>query len=70
MFSWQALAALGLKSGGTIQQRAERLFLTKVGIVLLPCMGLVSLGMKKIQWASPLFLVSYLIINLLVREGL
>jgi len=58
MFSWQALAALGLKSGGTIQQRAERLFLTKVGIVLLPCMGFVSLGMKKIQWASPLFLVS------------
>jgi splicing factor 3A subunit 3 len=49
MFSWQALAALGLKSGGTIQQRAERLFLTKVGIVLLPCMGFVSLGMKKIQ---------------------
>jgi splicing factor 3A subunit 3 len=25
----QALAALGLKSGGTVQQRAERLFLTK-----------------------------------------
>lgn len=28
----QALAALGLKSGGTVQQRAERLFLTKVCI--------------------------------------
>jgi hypothetical protein len=28
----QALAALGLKSGGTVQQRAERLFLTKVRI--------------------------------------
>ncbi len=27
---WQALAALGLKTGGTVQQRAERLFLTKV----------------------------------------
>ncbi|KAJ0042765.1 hypothetical protein Pint_17711 [Pistacia integerrima] len=26
----EALAALGLKSGGTVQQRAERLFLTKV----------------------------------------
>jgi len=26
----QALAALGLKTGGTVQQRAERLFLTKV----------------------------------------
>ncbi|KAL4603682.1 hypothetical protein ACB092_10G141700 [Castanea dentata] len=24
-----ALAALGLKTGGTVQQRAERLFLTK-----------------------------------------
>lgn len=30
IFSWQALAALGLKTGGTVQQRAERLFLTKV----------------------------------------
>ncbi|KAF4385108.1 hypothetical protein F8388_014241 [Cannabis sativa] len=28
-FSGEALAALGLKSGGTVQQRAERLFLTK-----------------------------------------
>ncbi|KAE8077717.1 hypothetical protein FH972_016252 [Carpinus fangiana] len=28
-FSGEALAALGLKAGGTIQQRAERLFLTK-----------------------------------------
>ncbi|OIV96822.1 hypothetical protein TanjilG_08683 [Lupinus angustifolius] len=28
-FSGEALAALGLKTGGTIQQRAERLFLTK-----------------------------------------
>lgn len=27
---WQGLAALGLKTGGTVQQRAERLFLTKV----------------------------------------
>jgi hypothetical protein len=27
---FQALAALGLKTGGTPQQRAERLFLTKV----------------------------------------
>lgn len=27
---WQALAARGLKTGGTVQQRAERLFLTKV----------------------------------------
>jgi len=25
----EALAALGLKTGGTVQQRAERLFLTK-----------------------------------------
>jgi hypothetical protein len=28
---YQALGALGLKTGGTVQQRAERLFLTKVG---------------------------------------
>ncbi|PON96831.1 Splicing factor 3A subunit [Trema orientale] len=28
-FSGEALAALGLKTGGTVQQRAERLFLTK-----------------------------------------
>lgn len=32
LLPWQALAALGLKSGGTIQQRAERLFLTKVAL--------------------------------------
>lgn len=31
----QALAARGLKSGGTVQQRAERLFLLKVINVLL-----------------------------------
>eukprot|EP00246_Nothoceros_aenigmaticus_P004024 TRINITY_DN1531_c0_g1_i2.p1 TRINITY_DN1531_c0_g1~~TRINITY_DN1531_c0_g1_i2.p1 ORF type:complete len:334 (-),score=64.33 TRINITY_DN1531_c0_g1_i2:850-1776(-) len=31
----QGLAALGLKSGGTLQQRAERLFLTKVGNIML-----------------------------------
>ncbi|KAB5531636.1 hypothetical protein DKX38_018306 [Salix brachista] len=30
----EALAALGLKSGGTVQQRAERLFLTKLNINL------------------------------------
>jgi hypothetical protein len=29
-FFYQALAARGLKSGGTVQQRAERLFLLKV----------------------------------------
>lgn len=33
--AWQALAALGLKTGGTVQQRAERLFLTKVTVALL-----------------------------------
>lgn len=31
----QALVALGLKSGGTVQQRAERLFLTKVSPCIL-----------------------------------
>lgn len=31
----QALAALGLKTGGTVQQRAERLFLTKVRVKIL-----------------------------------
>lgn len=30
IFFYQALAARGLKSGGTVQQRAERLFLLKV----------------------------------------
>jgi hypothetical protein len=58
MFSCQALAALGLKSGGTVQQRAERLFLTKVGLVLLLYTSLISLGTKEIQWMLSFSLIS------------
>jgi hypothetical protein len=58
MFCCQALAALGLKSGGTVQQRAERLFLTKVGLVLLLYTSLISLGTKEIQWMFSFSLIS------------
>lgn len=37
--AWQALAALGLKTGGTVQQRAERLFLTKVIVNQIFCLA-------------------------------